>query len=241
MSQLAPEAASQSGGDNAPLSVAGVGLVPNADGTLYWSDEKMLIVADLHFEKGSAYARHGTFLPPYDTAATLLRLARRIALCDPAIVVTLGDNFHDRQGAARLTIEDREMILTLQKRREWIWINGNHDPEPQEGMEGEWCKTLSCGPLTFRHEPTVGAARGELAGHLHPAARVRGKKGSVRRPCFAGDGERLILPAFGAMTGGLNLMSRAFKPYFKTDDLMAWLLGRDRVYGVSPSRLVKGA
>ena len=226
--------------DDLPLTVAGVGLLPFCDGTLYWPDERMLIVADLHFEKGSAYATRGTFLPPYDTAATLLKLARRIALTDPRTVVTLGDNFHDRAGGERLSDRDRETIRTLQKGRDWIWINGNHDPEPQDGLGGTWCEMLSIGPLVLRHEPTPGRAPGELAGHLHPAARVRGRQGSVRRPCFAGDGERLVLPSFGALTGGLDVHDRAFSPLFDRDALTVWLLGRDRVYGVSGRRLGTG-
>ncbi len=223
--------------DETPLTVAGVGLMPFCDGTLYWPGEDMLIVSDLHFEKASSYAARGTFLPPYDTAATLLKLARRIALVDPKRVVTLGDNFHDRRGGERLGERDRETLATLQKGRDWVWISGNHDPVPQVGLSGEWCETLSVGPLIFRHEPTAGRCTGELAGHLHPSARVRGRRGSVRRACFAGDGTRLVLPAFGSMTGGLNVLDTAFQPLFNPTVLKVWVLGQDRVYGVHGDRL----
>ena len=225
--------------DEAPttlIGVAGVVLEALPAGALWWADERLLVVADLHLEKGSAFARRGQLLPPYDTTETLARLAHLVARFAPRTVISLGDGFHDDGGAARLWLHDSERIAALQAGRVWIWVAGNHDPRPQ-AIAGEHVTTLSVGPLVFRHEPAKGAARGEIAGHLHPSARVAGKDRCVRRRCFAGDGHRMILPAFGAYTGGLNVLDRAFAGLFATDTFRALMLGDNRVYAVGPHRL----
>jgi DNA ligase-associated metallophosphoesterase len=215
--------------------VYGVVLEAFAEGALWWADEQLLAVADLHFEKGSSFARRGQMLPPYDTAETLLRLSRLIARLDPRIVVALGDSFHDDDGPARLSARDRATIAGLQAGRDWIWIAGNHDPEAA-GLDGAHLDCLAIGRLTFRHQPLIGAAPGEIAGHLHPAARIAGRKW-VRRRCFVGDGTRLVLPALGAYAGGLNILDRAFDGLFGAG-LGAFLLGEERVYPV-PRRALR--
>jgi DNA ligase-associated metallophosphoesterase len=212
------------------IAVAGVVLEAFPEGALWWADERLLAVADLHFEKGSSFARRGQLLPPYDTAETLARLARLVARFDPRIVVALGDSFHDDGGAARLSLRDRTALVALQAGRDWIWIAGNHDPRPHD-LAGSHLASLAIGRILFRHEPQTGAVAGEIAGHLHPAARVAGKGKSVRRRCFAGDGHRLVLPAFGAYAGGLNVLDRAFAGLFAAG-FRAFLLGDDRVYPV---------
>ena len=223
----------------AGLSVASIPLVPLVEGALWWPDESTLIVADLHFEKGSSFARRGQMLPPYDTMATLKRLAAVIARMTPARVIALGDSFHDRRGGDRLNEADRASLCAMTASAEWIWIAGNHDPEPPRDLGGRACGELTIGPLTFRHEPRPGENTGEIAGHLHPAARVAGRGRSIRRRCFAADGRRLVLPAFGTLAGGLNVLDDAFRPLFDGRAFHAWVLG-DAVHAIAGRRLVDG-
>lgn len=214
------------------LSAAGVPFVADPAGALYAEAAGALIVADLHLEKGSSLARRGQFLPPYDTATTLRRLALLIERYAPKVVIALGDSFHDRAGPARLCAADRETLTILQRRRDWLWLSGNHDPEPPAGCGGDWAAETRLGPLTLRHEPSPGAAPGELAGHLHPVARITVRGRGVRRRCFAADGARIVLPAFGAYAGGLNVTDVAFGGLFAPGALTAWMLGETAVYAV---------
>ena len=154
------------------MTVAGVALQADCRGGLYWPEQGLLVVADLHLEKGSSFARRGTLLPPYDTAVTLAGLARLIAHYVPRRVIALGDSFHDGDGPARLSAQDRASLAALQRGREWVWIAGNHDPDPAGGIGGTFAATITAGPLTFRHEPSRDAPDGEIAGHLHPVARI---------------------------------------------------------------------
>ena len=218
------------------VGVAGVVLEAFPEGGLWWADRRLLVVADLHLEKGSSFARHGQMLPPYDTGETLQRLAALVDRLRPATVLALGDSFHDGDGARRLLPRDREHLAVLQRGRDFIWIAGNHVPHPSV-LPGDHAAALTLGPVTFRHEPRAGAAPGEIAGHLHPAARVAGRSGSVRRKCFAGDGHRLILPAFGAYAGGLNVLDRAFAGLFAPATFRVFVTGRTRLYAVGPGAL----
>src|SRR5579859_2756845 len=138
-------------------------------------------------------------LPPYDTAETLRRLAAEVAVLAPETVVFLGDSFHDREGDARLTPADAAMLRATGAGRTLVWVTGNHDPIGPRGLPGETAAALAVGDLRLVHEPADGAAPGEVAGHLHPCARVKARGASVRRRCFVTDGERLVLPAFGAL------------------------------------------
>jgi DNA ligase-associated metallophosphoesterase len=179
-------------------------------------------------------------LPPYDTGETLARLSALVDRLRPQTVVALGDSFHEDDGAHRLSPHDRAALGRLQAGRDWIWIAGNHDPHLPAGIDGLRLDELSLGPLTFRHEPAGGMADGEIAGHLHPAARVVGRGKSVRRRCFAGDGYRLILPAFGAYAGGLDVRDRAFAGLFRQRSFRAFVLGDDGVYPVGARALRAG-
>jgi uncharacterized protein len=201
-------------------------------GALWWPAEGMLIVSDLHLEKGSAFAGRGVLLPPYDTAATLARLTKVCDLFRPRTVLALGDSFHDNGGSARLHGNDKDSLSKLMAGRGWIWLLGNHDPAPPSGLGGECVTKLELNGLTFRHEPQAGAAPGEVAGHLHPAACVRRRGRSVRRRCFVTSGARLVMPAFGAYAGGLDVTDPAFGPLFP-ESSTCWLLGRERVYPVT--------
>jgi DNA ligase-associated metallophosphoesterase len=222
-------------GTDVTVAVAGVELVAAVEGAFVWPKESLLVVADLHLEKGSSYARRRVFLPPYDTAATLARLARLIHRFTPRRVLFLGDTFHDSRASARLLPRDRETLGSLLNRREAIFVAGNHDPDPPEGIDAVYLEALSIGPLTFRHEPSPGDAPGEIAGHLHPVAKVAARGRSLRRRCFAGDGRRAILPAFGAYAGGLNVRDAAFSPLFPRG-LTAHVMGEDRVFAFAQAR-----
>jgi DNA ligase-associated metallophosphoesterase len=221
------------------IGVMGVVLEAQPEGVLCWADEKLLVVADLHLEKGSSFARRGQFLPPYDTGDTLARLGAAVERLRPANVVALGDSFHDGDGALRMSGHDRAALAGMQRGRNWIWVAGNHDPAKPAGLAGDHVNSLAIGRLAFRHEPSPDPAPGEIAGHLHPAARVAGRGRSVRRRCFVGDGERLVLPAFGAYAGGLNVLDRAFAGLFGRP-FRAFVLGKERVYAVARNVLRQG-
>ncbi len=216
------------------VTVADVGFVADFSGALFWEEQSLLVVSDLHLEKGSSFASRGVLLPPYDTVATLSRLAAVIARHDPRQVIALGDSFHDREAHARLSEPDREALSALQLRRNWIWIAGNHDPALPTNLGGVVATEVAIGPIVFRHEPT--GASGEIAGHLHPKARVPTRGRSIERRCFASDGERAVMPAFGAYTGGLSIRDRAFARIFGSPGFMAHVLGDNRVHAFAASR-----
>jgi len=220
------------------IVIGGERFIGDSSGCLYWPAENCLVVADMHLEKASAYAVRGEMLPPYETGATLRLLAERIAYWNPQKVVALGDSFHDRCGFERLSISDRTLISSLVAERCWIWICGNHDPEPPRGISGQVADTLVVGGITFRHEPLRGTNAIEIAGHLHPQARIVRRGKSVRRRCFVTDGRRLVLPSFGAMTGGLNIRDKAFSGLFNPACLQAHLIGRSEIYRISGEHLV---
>ena len=208
--------------------LGGTMVVALPEGALWIESARALVVSDLHLEKGSSFARNGQMLPPYDTMATLARLAALIESCAPDIVVSLGDSFHDRGGPARMGVQDRELLQSLIGRADWIWIEGNHDSKCAETLGGVARETLMLGPLMLRHAPTQSAS-GEIAGHLHPCARVTGRGRTVRRRCFAYNGDRLVMPAFGAFTGGLNICHDAFAPFFP-NGATALVMGKTRIH-----------
>ena len=216
------------------VSVAGVDFLADLSGALFWEDQNLLVVSDLHLEKGSSFATRGVLLPPYDTVATLSRLAAVIARHDPRMVIALGDSFHDRTAHGRLSAPDRDAIAAMQARRDWIWIAGNHDPALPPDLGGVVAHEVAIGPIAFRHEPT--GASGEIAGHLHPKARVSTRGRSMERRCFACDGERAVMPSFGAYTGGLSIRDRAFAKIFSGDDFTAHVIGDAAMHVISASR-----
>jgi DNA ligase-associated metallophosphoesterase len=218
-------------------SVAGAALTLLSDGAVWWEAERTLVVSDLHLEKGSRMAMRGQFVPPYDTGLTLSLVERLAVALRPDRVISLGDAFDDVGGAERLDPAARDRIAALQTRSDWIWISGNHDPLITAEIGGIQTEEIAIGPLVFRHTPRPGVSEGEIAGHLHPAARVFLGPKSVRRRCFAGDGTRLILPAIGAYTGGLCVLSNAFAGLFKRDTMTVGLLGDGRVYSF-PRRML---
>jgi len=219
------------------MELAGEEVALHPCGGLWCRAGSVLVVSDLHLEKASSYAARGQMLPPYDTRATLRRLGALLEELKPTTVVSLGDSFHDRQSRPRMAAEDVAAVRAMTAAHDWVWIEGNHDPKPPEDLGGRAVFELKLGALTLRHEPSGEAALGEIAGHLHPCARVVGRSGrSVRARCFATDGERLVMPAYGALTGGLNVLDRAFAPLFG-EGMIAAVLGRDGVYLSGMDRL----
>ena len=211
------------------INVNGESLLLDTSGAAYWPAQGTLVFADLHLEKGSSYARGRQFLPPYDTQATLLRMAAAIARFNPKRIIALGDSFHDKDAAERLPAEGRSFLATL--KAEFIWIAGNHDPHPPAWLGGTVTGEWSAGGLIFCHEPSEHYRPGEIAGHLHPVAKVAKWGRTVRRRCFAGDGGRVILPSFGAYTGGLDVGEEPIAKLFGAR-FHAYMLGSERVYAI---------
>ncbi len=219
-----------------PLVVNGCSLAADPSGVLLWPATDSLIVADLHLEKGSSLARRGVLLPPYDTRATLDRLARVIDRVQPARVISLGDSFHDPAASERLGDADRRLLLDLMADRQWVWVTGNHDPLPPRDLGGSVVDELTEGALTFRHAATPAVAPGGISGHYHPVARLRVRGRSVSGRCFVNDGRRLILPAFGAYTGGLDVGAPDLRTLLAKRFEVALIAG-DRIWRVPSSEL----
>ena len=215
----------------APLHLAGERLMLDPSGVLYWPAARLLAVADLHLEKGSAMARRGSLVPPWDSRVTLERLLLAVAHWRPEIVVALGDSFHDRAGSQRLAGAQAEGLRRIASQARLVWVLGNHDPAPPDGLPGEHGAEFRLGPLRFRHQAEDGLPLGdaELCGHHHPKARIATRGGSISRPCFVSDQRRVMLPAFGAYAGGLDVTSPAIARLFPRGG-RAFLLGAGRLF-----------
>ena len=199
-----------------PLSFAGEEFALTSGNALYWPRERALLVADLHLEKASFYARHGQMLPPYDSRETLERVALAIRETDARRVYTLGDNFHDSHGSTRLEDHAAGMLAALTRATDWVWITGNHDPAMEARSGGTIADELEIAGLVLRHRATAGETRPELSGHYHPRLQITVRERHIRRPCAvvaggAGTGGRMILPAFGALTGGMDAADPAIR------------------------------
>lgn len=219
------------------LMLGRLALVPDLSGALWLPEERTLVVADLHLEKGSSYAARGIFLPPYDSAATIAALTAAILRHAPARVIALGDSFHDRGAQDRIGAADLRALRLLQKGRDWLWVTGNHDPAISRAMGGESAATIDLRGVTLRHEPDPAEAGCEIAGHLHPAAKIRMRGRALRRRSFALSEQRCILPAMGAYAGGLNLRDAAFRPLFGAG-MTAHMLGDGRLFRIDRQLLL---
>jgi uncharacterized protein len=208
-------------------------------GALFWRAENALLVADLHLEKLSSFARRGSLLPPYDTGMTLRRLEADLDLTGAAEVIALGDSFHRDEGSTTLLPADRLRLAALMARARWTWISGNHDPAPHT-LGGTCATIVERSGLTLLHEPKRNQ-QGIVAGHLHPSAHIAMNGRSVRRPCFVHDNRSFIMPAYGASTGTLNILAPAFVGLLHWPTLEVAMIGKGRVYPVSPKRLITGA
>jgi uncharacterized protein len=234
MSRVSPKSASVRG---TPVQIHGATLIALPDGALFWPVEGVLVVADLHLEKGSAFAARGQHLPPYDTAATLERMEMLIERHAPIRVLALGDSAHDRRAGERMAEQDSARLRRIVSATDWIWILGNHDPALPPAWGGTCLSEWRSGSLIFRHEAaTTRPVKGEISGHFHPKACVRGEAARATRRCFVTDGRRLIMPAFGAYAGGLDALDPAIDRHFP-DGFVALVLGADRVHPVSRGKL----
>jgi len=187
-----------------PLSFAGHELMALPEGALYWPARQALLVADLHFEKGSWFAARGQMLPPYDSIATLHAVAALAERTQARELWCLGDSFHDSEGCERLPADARALLTDLTIRLDWRWITGNHDSLLIDHCGGTILEEAEVDGLVLRHEAEPGDPRPELSGHFHPKLRLRVRGRQVARRCFVASATKLILPAFGALTGGLD-------------------------------------
>lgn len=213
----------------ARLTLNGALLLADLEGALAWPAERLVAVADLHLEKGSAYARGRRFLPPYDSGATLARLAAVLARHRPERVICLGDSFHDAGAGDRLAEADAALLRRLVAAHDWGWVCGNHDPAPPLRWGGRIVAEFALAGLRFRHEAQPGPVAGEVSGHFHPKVSVSVRGHRIAGRCFVADGRRLILPAFGAYAGGLDAADPAIAGLFEAGyDLH--LLGPRRIH-----------
>ena len=199
-----------------PFTLAGVRLIALPTGALYWPDENLLCVSDLHLGKSERRLRLGTgALPPYETRDTIARLDTDLRLTGAKTVICLGDSFDDNAAASAISGDDKLWITTLQSGRRWIWVEGNHDPGPVN-MGGTYLSELPIPPLTFRHIARHGAS-GELSGHYHPKASVKTRGRNLNRPAFLIDSDRVVLPAYGTYTGGLRSDARVLTSLMRAE------------------------
>lgn len=220
------------------MRFAGHNFEPLPSGALLWHSQRTLLVADLHLEKMASFAQRGQLLPPYDTGLTLARLEADLRRSGAERMISLGDSFHRANASSLLTNADRIRLDGLTEMVECIWLSGNHDPAPH-AIGGTCLPQLDLAGLTLAHEPQRGQ-NGLICGHLHPAAHIHMQGRSTRRPCFVHDNRLLILPAYGASTGSINILSAAFVGLLHWPAVEVTMLGKDRTYPVSPKRLVKG-
>jgi uncharacterized protein len=222
----------------APITLAGHRLALDPGGALWWPEQELLAVADLHLEKGSACAVRGHLVPPWDTRATLDRLAVLLRRYRPRIVLALGDSFHDPDGAGRLMAADAARLAAMAAAHGFVWLMGNHDPMPPAGVPGTTAEWWEAGGIVFRHE--AGGDTPEICGHHHPKASVATRALTITRPCFVAGPNRLMLPAFGAFTGGLDVRHPAIARLFPRAG-RAFLLGRDRLFGFALGQSIETA
>jgi DNA ligase-associated metallophosphoesterase len=220
----------------AALRLNGADLLADLSGALVWPERRLLAVADLHLEKGSGFAARGQLLPPYDTAHTLAQLAAAIARHEPETVICLGDSFQDGKAPQRLSPADAERLAGLIRGRRWIWIAGNHDPAPPLHLGGVVQAEFHLGPLLFRHVAMPDGSPGEVSGHFHPKAALSWRGRRLGGRCFIGDERRLILPAFGAYAGGLDVRDPAIAELFGSRARIH-ILGPRRLHGFAAGQL----
>lgn len=217
----------------APIHIAGERMMLDPMGVLFWPAQRLLAVSDLHLEKGSSFARKGMLLPPWDTHTTLDRLTLLLRRWSPETVVALGDSFHDADGSVRLPLSEQQRLQAMTEQHRVVWVRGNHDPSPPEGLGGSWVAEHAVGPVVFRHE--ADGTLGEIVGHHHPKATIPARTGTVSRPCFVFGGGRLMMPAFGAYTGGLDVRDPAISRFFPRGGRV-FLLGKERLFSFEIGR-----
>ncbi len=213
-------------------------FVPDLSGALFWPDERMVLIADLHLEQGASLARRGLHVPPYDTFATLLQLEGVLQQTKAEKLVLLGDSFHARDAHVHVDAETWARLTSITSRVETTWITGNHDPLPPEALGGTCVDELVLGSLILRHIPgEIPEGCAEIAGHLHPGASIHHRGHRIHGKCFATDGRRLIMPAFGTYTGALSLRSDAFEGLFDEAAGAVFMLGRGAIHRFQMQRV----
>jgi len=212
----------------AEMQFAGEEMILTRSNAVYWPRERALLVADLHLEKGSWYAQHGQMLPPYDSRETLERIADAVKATGARRVITLGDNFHDDQGTSRLDAYATGMLESLTRALDWVWITGNHDENMSRAFGATLMTEMEINGIILRHEAKPGETRAEMSGHFHPKMRVRVRNRHIARACAVVSRtpgtDRMILPAFGAFTGGMDAgapeILSALKPAHSIDAVL---------------------
>ena len=194
-------------------------VVINGDGTLYWPDEALLIVSDLHLEKGAALSS-GAPLPAFDTIDTLQRLQRRIEATQPKKTLLLGDSFHTSERAFLLPPDSLALLQEMGRMTDFIWVTGNHDRHLPDRLPGIATDEIHIKDIRFCHEADNMADQHTISGHYHPKARVKLRATTLSARCFVQDGYNLIMPAFGSYTGGLNICHDAFAPFISQKSLI---------------------
>jgi uncharacterized protein len=213
------------------IELGGLSFVPDMSGALFLPDEKLLLVADLHLEQGASLARRGLHVPPYDTATTLMMLEQVLAATAAKRLVLLGDSFHDSVAHNEVLPNDVARLKAITSQVDTIWIAGNHDPHAHSTLGGMCVEELALGSITLRHIPTkLNSDEMEIAGHLHPGAAIVQRDHRIRTKCFASDGRRIILPAFGSYTGALNMRSAAFNGLFHTEQTKVWMISKTNIH-----------
>ena len=220
------------------ISLGGLDLLPDLSGAVYVPELKMLVIADLHLEQGSSLARRGLYVPPFDTAVTLAVLIRLMDEHKPEQLVLLGDSFHDGEGSSRLQAHHHQALHEITLRAKIFWVSGNHDPVPPQKLNGAFVDALHLGSLVLRHEPSpLEHGQHEVSGHLHPGCTIVQRGRALRGKCFVSDGQRLILPAFGAYTGALGLSHPAYDGLINPETAKVWMIGRSSLQCFPLARL----
>jgi uncharacterized protein len=220
------------------ITLGGMDMIPDLSGAVLVPESRTLLIADLHLEQGTSLARRGAHVPPFDTESSLALLASVIEKSEPQRLIFLGDSFHDGEASARLDERHRAKLRAITSRIETFWISGNHDPEAPEDVGGFHAAQIMLGEIILRHEPGhLGKGQCEISGHLHPGCVVVQRGRPLRGKCFAHDGRRLIMPAFGAYTGALSVTGRPFHHLFDHAEAAALMIGKAALHRFPFSRL----
>ncbi len=220
------------------ITLGGMAMIPDLSGAVMLPESKTLLIADLHLEQGTSLARRGVHVPPFDTETSLALLVNVIQHTAPQRLIFLGDSFHDGEGSVRLEDNHRKKLRTITDKVETFWISGNHDPEPPDDVGGFHADQIMLGRIILRHEPGVlHEGQCEISGHLHPGCVLVQRGRALRGKCFAYDGKRLIMPAFGAYTGALSVTSRAYHSLFEEKAAEALMIGTAALHRFPFSRL----
>ncbi len=213
------------------ITFAGTCLTLDGSGALYLADSRTLVVSDLHLEKGSFYAARGVPVPVCDTRETLARLSAVIRAYEPRRVICLGDSFHDANAGLRMAGDDLRSVHEMARCvADWVWIAGNHDPQPPAHLPGRFSHDARIGRLILRHQPGPDPDSSQIIGHYHPKAKVRLRGQKLSGRCFAAGGRVLVMPSFGAYAGGLEVADASPWPELLGDERAVYLLFRNQVW-----------